>query len=170
MGRFAGLADVTVNGGGIYFEPGNYLAEIKKIVFKDTRAGETFIVESEICESDNPARPAGTKASWVVVINPKYRETCLADIKAFAAALLGIEDPNSYNDTITSDDQITATQAGLAPQAVANERFWQQSLEALVSAENPGAGIKIRVCAYSKEKAKTKGEFITKVAWGPVVA
>lgn len=171
MGRFGGLAGVRANNGGIYFEEGNYVVDIGAIKFipgTEAQSGlDTFVVETTVAESDNPTRSPGTRPSYVVTIRPAYRETCLGDIKAFAAAILEIDDPDAYNEQVTAVDQVNATQMGCSVQDAANERFWEESLEALCSAEQPARGTRVKLNC-TKRKTKKGGDF-TKHCWGPVV-
>lgn len=167
MGRFAGLAGVRTNAGGIFFEPGNYVVKLGTVDFKSTRKGDAFIVETEVVESDCASRGAGSRPSYVVMIKREYFETCMGDIKAFAAAILGIDNADAYNDPVTEADRKNTPQ-GQDPQITANNRFWEEALEYLVSPSQPSKGTTIRVnCTLRTTKA---GKVFTKHIWGPIVA
>jgi len=159
MGRFAGLGSIRTNQGGVYFLPGNYvvdLVEVKSILSRKKK--DCFIIGAKIVESDTAERKPGTVCSQVVTINPEYLETCLANIKQFAGAVLGIEDPDEYlaevNPSIPGDTPEEAT-----------DRFWDDALESLVSDEQPAAGL--RMCLNCVNiKTKNGGDF-TKHYWSP---
>lgn len=169
MGRFAGLANVRTNNSGIFYLAGNYLARLGTIKYlDDTRSGnDAFVVETTVVESDTAARAPGCRPSWVVTIKKAYLETCLGDIKAFAAAVLEIDNPDTYLAPIDTVDQITATQLGCTPQDAANNRFWEESIEALCSAEQPAKGMLIRLNCTARQTQS--GNEFTKHVWGPVV-
>lgn len=168
MGRFAGLANVKTNTSGIHFEEGNYLVRLGKIDYKDTRKGPTFIVEAEVQESDNSTRGPGCKPSWVVIRNQEFPEYQLGDMKAFAGALMGIEDPDAYMEPPTTADMANTIQ-GQDPQNTANNRFWEETLEQLVSPEQPAKGVLIRLNVVRRESTRTPGKFHKRHTWGPVV-
>jgi hypothetical protein len=166
MGRFAGLAGIRTNAGGIFYEPGNYLVRLGKIDFKSTRKGDTFIVETEIVESDCATRGPGSKPSYVVVVKREYFETCMGDIKAFAGAVLGIDDVDGYQESITADDRAN-TPLGQDPLVTATNRFWESVLEELVGPTQPCKGMLIRLnCTM---RTTEKGKLFTKHVWGPAV-
>jgi hypothetical protein len=79
---FDGIEDAQVSGGGIYFLVGNYRVEILKVFTLVSRKKEDMvIVECKIHSSTNPARPAGSRASWVVNFK---QDAALGNIKGFA--------------------------------------------------------------------------------------
>lgn len=173
MGRFAGLAGVQVSQGGVNFigHDGNYIVRLGKIEFKRTRHGDTFIVNTEVVQSDCPTRKPGSKPSYVITHNQEFPEYQLADMKAFAAGLLGIEDPNDYNEPVTAADMAN-TLPGQSPQDTANMRFWDDNLEAMVGPAQPMNGVLIRLnCTHippgPRSKPGSKG--FTRHTWGPVV-
>jgi hypothetical protein len=136
MSRFAGLSGVRTNMGGLYFLKGDYeiaLDEVKLI--KSRKGADTFIVSGTVLKSTNPDRAPGCKPSQVITIKDDILETCMANIKAFAAAALDIADPDSYQEEMKPGET----------QAAANDRFWEQSLDFLVSDEQPLRGTKIRL-------------------------
>lgn len=137
MGRFSKIKDAKSNGGGIYFLPGKYALECRANKTGETREGRSFFVaEFTILESTNPERPVGTTMSMMVMLD-KYIETALGNIKGYVAALFGI------------------------PEAEVDEA----GVETLVSAENPGAGMKVRAIA-SNTKTK-QGKDFTKIVYEP---
>ncbi len=137
MGVFGKIKDAHSNGGGIYFLPGKYALECRANKTGTTREGRAFFVcEFTILESSNPERPAGTSVSMMVMLD-KYIETALGNIKGYIAALYDIP-------------EVEVDEAGV---------------EALVAADNPGAGIKVRAIA-SNTKTKAGKDF-TKVQFEP---
>jgi hypothetical protein len=155
MGRFAGLGEIRTNAGGLFFEPGDYTVEIDAVKYiKNRKDQECFIVEAKVLESTNAARVPGCKPSQVIMIRPDIRETCMGNVKQFAAAIMDILDPDNYVPEDGKD--INA--------------FWDETLEALVSAEQPARGIKVKLNVTQIEKRdQTKGKYFSKHIWGPVV-
>lgn len=118
--------------------PGKYALECRVNKTGKTREGDKpfFVAEFTILESTNPDRPVGTSVSFMVMMD-KYLETALGNIKGYVAALFDIPED-------------TVDEAGV---------------EALISADNPGAGLKVRAIA-SMTKTKAQKDF-TKVIWEP---
>jgi hypothetical protein len=134
MGLFSGIGSAKSNGGGVYFLPGIYTLECKACKTGETREGKKpfFVAEFTILESTNPDRPVGSTVSWMVMMD-KYLETALGNIKQCAAALFGIPETD-------------VDEAGV---------------EALISAANPAAGIKVKAEA-TNIKTRAQKDF-TKV-------
>lgn len=156
MGRFSGLGGVKVNQGGVYFLPGDYVVEmVEKKFFKNRKGLDTFVNAAKIITSTNPERAPGTVCSQVITIRPDIFETCMANIKQSCAAALGIEDADGYNADIQPGED----------QDAANDRFWDEVIETMVSPENPTKGIKLRLnCVNIKTQA---GKDFTKHVWAP---
>lgn len=171
MGRFAGLANVRTNNSGIYFLEGNYTVELGTIKFlkgEEIQSGnDTFVVETTVRESDNPARGPGSRPSWAVGLKKAILETCLGDIKAFVAAVMEIENPDEHHAEVGADDHVEAAKLGCSPQDAADMRFWEESTEALYSSEQPAKGLLIKLNCTNRPKRD--GSPFTKHIWGPVV-
>ena len=105
MGKlFSGFSEAKpVTGGGVYLNPGHrYRLEVQRVSFYDGRNGEFLIHEFMIVESDDPTRPVGTGASWLV----KYgTDMTFPNFRAFLAAANGIDpgDEAAINREITDD-------------------------------------------------------------------
>jgi len=137
MGLFDKIKDAKSNGGGVYFLPGSYALECRANKTGKTREGRAFFVaEFTILESTNPERPVGTSVSLMVMLD-KYIETALGNIKGYMAALMDIP-------------EVEVDEAGV---------------EAMIAADNPGAGMKVRATA-SNTKTKAGKDF-TKVQFDP---
>jgi hypothetical protein len=137
MGLFGKIKDAKSNGGGIYFLPGTYALECRVCKTGKTREDRPFFVaEFTILESTNSERPVGTSVALMVMLD-KYMETALGNIKGFVAALFDCPE----------------------------EEVDEAGVEKLISAENPGAGVKVRATA-SNTKTK-KGSDFTKVQFSP---
>jgi hypothetical protein len=140
MGLFSKIKDAKSNGGGIYFLPGVYKLECRANKTSKTRDGRPFFVaEFTILESTNPERPVGTSVSWMVMMD-KNLETALGNIKQYVSALFDIEEGEVD----------------------------EGGVEHLISAENPGAGIKVHAEA-TNIKTREKKDF-TKVQYRAVKA
>ncbi len=137
MGLFDKIGQAHSSGGGVYFEPGSYALECKANKSGKTREGRAyFVCEFVILESTNPARPVGTSVSMMVMMD-KYIETALGNVKGYVAALFDVPE----------------------------ESVDEAGVESLISAENPGAGMKCRAVASN---IKTKaGKDFTKVSFSP---
>lgn len=137
MGRFSQIGSAKSSQGGIYFLPGKYALECRANKTGKTREGrEFFVAEFTILESTNAERPVGTSVSFMVMMD-KNLETALGNIKGYIASLFGI------------------------PEAEVDEA----GVESLITAENPGQGMKVRAVA-SNIKTRANKDF-TKVIWEP---
>lgn len=135
MGRFSNIGSAKSSQGGVYFLPGAYALECKANKSGKTREGrEFFVAEFEILESTNPERAVGTQVSFMVMLD-KNQDTALGNIKGYLAALCGIPEQD-------------VDEAGV---------------EAMVSAANPGMGMKVKALASN---IKTRaGKDFTKIIW-----
>lgn len=87
MGRFSGIESASSSEGGVYLLPGAYRLKVDAIKTGTSRKKRDFFVaEFSILESNNPERPAGTKASWMVMLD---LDTALGNIKDFLETLSG---------------------------------------------------------------------------------
>lgn len=137
MGLFGGIDKAKSSSGGVYLLRGVYALECRVNKTGKSREGRPFFVaEFTILESSNPERPVGTSASFMVMLD-KNIETALGNIKGYAAALCNVPE----------------------------DKVDEAGVEALVSAANPGAGMKVRVeCTDIKTR---KNEDFTKHTWTP---
>lgn len=139
MGLFGRINEkgIKSNGGGVFFEPGTYALECRANKCGKTREGRPFFVaEFTILESTNKDRPVGTGVSWMVMMD-KNLETALGNIKGYVAALFDMP-----------EDEVD-----------------EAGVEALIAADNPGAGMKLRaVVSTVKTRANTP---FTKPVFGP---
>lgn len=126
MGLFGRIGEkgIKSNGGGVFFEPGKYALEVRAHKTGKTREGRSyFVCEFTILESSNPERPSGTGVSWMVMMD-KNLETALGNIKGYVAALMDMSE----------------------------EDVDEPGIEALISAANPGAGLKVRAVVSTVKK------------------
>lgn len=170
MGRFAGLGGVQVNAKSIYFLDGLYKVKILEVLFKKTNSGDTFIINTEVLESSRSERPPGCRVSQVEV-NAKFPVIPLQNFKQFVAAVLGIEDPNAYfaepkfvQVRHPADPSQIVTVLESAEQA--NDRFWGDAFELVVSEKQPAAGLVMDLTA--RDRTTGKGKIITDHIWTPV--
>lgn len=145
MGKlFSGFSESkAVTGGGVYLNSGHrYRLKIERISFYDGRNGEFLIHEFMIVESDDPTRPVGTGASWLV----KYgTDMTFPNFKAFLAAANGI-DPGD--------------QAGI------EREITDEVAELAVSEAQPLRGMLVDVSVV--EVTTKKGTPFSKHVWKPV--
>lgn len=133
MGLFGKIKEAKSSSGGIYFVPGSFDLECRANKSSITRDGRAFFVaEFTILSSTSPDRPVGTVMSWMVMLD-KNLETGLGNIKQYVSSLYGL----------------------------AEHEVDEAGVEALVAADNPGAGIKIRASATNI--TTRKGTPFTKV-------
>lgn len=107
MGIFDGIENVSAEGISAprqYFEPGNYIVTINRIIIHEKRLGRTklFIVETTINESDNPDIKVGEQRNWVQSLGSDY---ALPRIKTFIGAALGLcpqKQTKEINQKVTS--------------------------------------------------------------------
>jgi hypothetical protein len=104
---FDGIEQVRAEGTAshLYFEPGNYLVEIEKVLLHKKRigGGKLFIVETIIRGSDNSLIKPGEKRNWVQSLNNEY---ALPRIKAFIGAAIGLcphKKTHELNSTVTKE-------------------------------------------------------------------
>lgn len=70
MGILGGVGGAKGSEGGVYFLPGNYLAEIQRCKLAATRKKRDFFVaEFKIVKSDNPERKPGALVSFMVMLD-----------------------------------------------------------------------------------------------------
>lgn len=126
----------------VYFEKGLYIVEVLRAFTMKTRKGSTFaIVDCLIIDSTNLARPAGSKASWVVDLR---QDASLGVVRSFLAATGGV-DP-SDEDRVQAE--VTEDVAAFA-----------------FSDANPLAGVRLGLeCVEVKTKT---GEIFLKHYWEP---
>ncbi len=133
---FEGIEDARVpEGTGNFIREGRYrfkIIRVKKGANRKKR--KFFVVEVEILESTNPERPVGTDTSWMVMND---QDGFLENVKGFAMASLGIDDPK----------QITA---GIC--------------EGIVSASNPLCGEIVRASAVDVDMTTKTGVY-TRIRW-----
>jgi hypothetical protein len=162
MGRFPGLADVRANRGSMWFLDGDYLVRIEKTFLKHGRDGkDSFIVSAEVVESTNSARPPGCKPSQVAKIDPRWPQIALSDFKNHVAAVLEIKNPDDYHVPL---EEMRAGET----QEAADNRFWDEAFELVLSDEQPTAGMLIRLHCYTRITTKSEKP-ITVHQWGEVV-
>ena len=136
MGMFDGIEQVTSNQGGMYLMAGQHLLKILALKQPpNLRAGNCFIAELEVVESTREDYPVGSHVSWIRNVT-KHKEMALADIKAFLAAVAGID-----------ESDIDAAGA-----------------DAAVGDAQPFAGSLIRCEAYDKPLKDGEGAF-TRTIW-----
>lgn len=153
---FAGMQKAEVFTQGSYFEPGEYRAVIKEVLYKDTRkSGPAVIVEFELTESSNPTAPVGAKRSWVQTL--KNKDVAFPNLLGFLAVLFDM-DPNNGQHVQWVNSQ-------LAPHS---ERFME---EVTTSQTVNGASVKgkeIRISAFAHT---TKvGQTITRLRFAPAAS
>ena len=139
MGLFGRIGEkgIKSNGGGVFFEPGTYALEVRANKTGNTRDKRAFFVaEFTILESTNPDRPVGTGVSWMVMLD-KNIETALGNIKGYVSALFDMPE----------------------------EEVDEAGVEALVQADNPAAGMKIRATVSTVKKRN--GDPFTKPVFSP---
>ncbi len=92
MGHFSGVNQAQVFDSGNYFPWANakYMVEIERcIVKKSRRAGEVFICEMKVLESNNSEMPKGVSGTWLVKLDNE--DTAYPNLKQFALAAMGVD-------------------------------------------------------------------------------
>lgn len=143
MGHFHGISNASISGNNVYFVEGQYKVRIERaFTMKSRKKADLAIVECTILESTTSARPAGSKASWVVNLS---QDAALGNIKAFIAAANGI----NPSDEVRVQEEVT-----------------EEVAEFAFSEANPLSGI---VLALQCTNIKTKsGNDFTKHFFEPV--
>lgn len=109
MGLWDDVAKAKPTEGGVYFEPGEYLCVVEKLLFKNGFKGESIIAEHEVIESkqiEHDAKPAlpGSRRNIVRnMSNLKSREMARGEIKSYILALFGMTAEQ------VTDDEFAAT-------------------------------------------------------------
>lgn len=130
MGMFDGIEKVSSTSGGAWLLPGQHLFKINALKQpSNLRAGNCFIAELEVVESNNQEYSPGQSVSWIRNVT-KHKEMALADIKGFLAAVANCE-----------EEQIDSAGATMA-----------------VSEQQPFAGHLIRCEAFNRP-TRDGGEF-----------
>jgi hypothetical protein len=103
MGVFSGIGSTNpTRQRGVFLQTGTYVVEVSacRHVQSQKDTAEYFCAEMDIIESNNPAMPTGTPATWMVKLNGKYPASALADVKAFVVAAVGCTDADVTEDLL----------------------------------------------------------------------
>jgi len=173
MGRFPSLAGIKTNQGGIYWEEGNYVNDLREIKIEDTRKGLCFIIVGKIVQSDNPNRKPGTVCSQVIKLSGEFLETYLGNVKQFIAALLDIDNPDEYVAPLHPSGYqpgVSAPNGQPMPDTpeAATGRFWDEAMEFITSQEQPCTGTLIALNCTTIITKKENRPY-TKHRWGPKI-
>lgn len=133
---FADVEKATAYGSSQYIEPGEHLFEVQRLILKpsDRDSRVFFIAELKTINSTRDDQPEGATRSEIIDLSKK--ETGPGNVKAFAMAL----GPDISEGDITKED-----------------------LAALVSDEQPAAGVKVKCEAWMI--TTRKGNPFTKKRW-----
>lgn len=99
MGWYDNIQNVQVSSKGAKLTPGNYVLQVQEVkeIQGQNNSGTFFIVELKVLQSDNPAHPVGQAVGQVIRLDVKFADGPngpKADVKAFAAAAMGISPAN----------------------------------------------------------------------------
>lgn len=103
MSLWDDIGKAKTSEGGVYFEPGDYLCVVEKLVYKNGYKGESIIAEHEVIESkqtEHDAKPAMPGAHRNIVRNMsnlKSRDMARSEIKSYVLALFGMT-PDQVTD------------------------------------------------------------------------
>lgn len=125
MGMFSKInAAAAPSGGGYYLEPGEYELEVSAVK-KATNKGEALIVEFLVLESNNEARPAGSRPAWVQCFYGRSAVVAPQHAKMFmvAASGLNIFDPKDAKQIEAEDWETFGLAALEADQPLAGCRI-----------------------------------------------
>lgn len=90
MGVFDKIDEAEGFGGGVYFEPGVYVAQLVECKSGHDRE-ETFnffVADFDVLESTNPAIPVGTRVAWFAKLQ---KDTpALKNVRVFMATAAGV--------------------------------------------------------------------------------
>lgn len=158
MGRFSGMSKVST--GNLYFRgKGGYEVEIGEILFKQNRQRvDSFIIETTVTKSDNPAYPPGCSPSQVISFK---HDAAPRNVKAFVAAVMEIADPDAYVPE-------EAEQLEGRDREDAIDRWWDEAIEFIISKEQPVRGYRMRL-ETDTVKTEAGGDF-TLHRWISVVS
>jgi hypothetical protein len=162
MGLFAGIAEANPTLGGVYFQPGKYIVEVraaKTIKSQKEKSKDYFVVETEIIASDHTAQAAGlrvgSKPSQAIDMGNLM---AMPNIKGFIAAASGVR-PDA-GDAL--NPELIGVWQGLTGVVMTIEQICERA----VAADNPLAGVRLFVEAV---ETKTKaGDPFTKIMWAPL--
>jgi len=150
MGIFSNIENAKGTEGGVYFEPGNFLAEIQRCKEFTTRKNiRTFVAEFVILESDNPNMKVGTPVSYMVSFkDPDLEELYKGNVADFMRAALSALASQKHNTKIEPKDVPL-------DEASANQ---------ICGDKNPLLGVKVIAIAFNKPTKA--GDDFTRVKWG----
>ncbi len=165
---FKGMATAKIRGQGNRLGVGLYVVETKTVTRKvgedPSKPGDSFICEFEVVESNNPANPVGSTASFVVKFNSIY---AMGNVVEFAIACLGFE--------VTKETQANADirqQADIITRAALGSETAAADLATLRSHFGPQwgsmTGKRLKVEATQTPNKKKPGEFYTNLKWSPL--
>ena len=136
MGRFAGVKNAEMYGGGKYLPAGTHELEVHEVTCFDsakTPGREYFCVEADVISTTNEAVSVGERLTWLVNMQLQPAE---ANILRFALSLA----PDTAREDVT-----------------------EEFLEALVGSAQPARGIRVRALGTNIETSK--GNPFTRVDW-----
>lgn len=116
MGVFSSIANTnSTRQRGSYLAPGTYIVEISacRHVQSQKDNSEYFTAEMDVIESNNPAHPVGSPATWMCKLNGKYPQSALADVKAFVVAAVGCGE-SEVDEALITDHVLGGDGSGLA--------------------------------------------------------
>lgn len=134
--------------GGLYFEPGNYLARINRCRMIETREKhDAFVAEFEVLESDNEDRPVGCKPALFVDMDGKFPELALGNVTDFVRAGLAC----------------CAAQNGEEHPPIESIGLDKETMKAVTGEDNILAGTFIQIYAFNKPTRE--GRDFTRFDW-----
>ncbi len=92
MSLYDRIADSQPTQGGVYFLPGNYIAQLDVMKMIRTRNDDDmFVSEWDILESSNEDRSAGSHCSFLQNFSGNQKEVAPGNVKACIAAASGVD-------------------------------------------------------------------------------
>ena len=162
-GMFSQLSQVRTNQGGLYFQEGNFVVEIEAIKISQNKDFiPTFIVETKVLQSDNPALRPGMTPAQIITIKQTDLATHLGNVKAFVAKVFGMTDPDTY-----CPPEAAALDGAYRQAAI--DAWWQRAIMFVSSEAQPCKGYYMPLSCTTVITKKTKAPF-TKHNWGTPIS
>lgn len=134
--------------GGLYFAPGNYVAEIQRCkMIKTLKKDDAFVAEFKVIESDVVKIGPGSEPSFFVNMDGKHPKLALGNVADFMRAGLAA----------------LAAAAGEECPPIDEIELDTPTCEAITGADNILAGVKLAIYAFNKPTQA--GKDFTRIKW-----
>lgn len=151
MGRFSGVTKARQMGGGNWWLKGRYRAKVTKVEFRNGHRGESFIVECEVLQSNNPEVLVGETRSQVIKMD---KESALGNIGSFLCVCMSVMTGENLDNPDANEIGESDVEAAYGPdQPLVGVELDVEAIDIITKAGKPFTKIVYHVPADVKTKA-----------------